>query len=174
MAKRMIKLVCTDLDNTLYNWVDYYVPSFLAMVNELSRLTGKSSESLKEGFRRVHQRHRTTEYSFAIQEVAVLAEYTRGLSTREVLGRFNSAIMAFRHSRRMLLKGYDGVVPTLQLLRAQGRLVAGVTESLAFHATSRLRQLGIESLFDAIVSTTDHGCPSCTRPEDVRYFPEQD
>ena len=45
----MIKLVVTDLDNTLYDWVGYYVPALDAMIAEME--TGKrdfSPENLAE------------------------------------------------------------------------------------------------------------------------------
>ena len=54
-----IELVVADLDNTLYNWVDFYVPSFLAMLREIQRISGGVDERLpspgeweKESFRK--------------------------------------------------------------------------------------------------------------------------
>ena len=49
-------LVC-DLDNTLYDWVGYFVPSFNAMVNEALPILGCGREQLLDDLREVHQRH---------------------------------------------------------------------------------------------------------------------
>jgi len=73
-----IKLLVTDLDNTTYNWIDFYVPSFLAMVQELSRFTGIGEDELKASFKRLHQQHKTSEYTFAIQQLDVLREENKG------------------------------------------------------------------------------------------------
>src|SRR5262249_48928160 len=123
----MIKLVITDLDNTLYNWVDYFVPSFNAMLRELVRLTNLDEDTLRQSFKRVHQRHGTTEYSFAIEELDVLVSENAGLALSEILAKYDPAIKAFRRVRRRTLRLYEGVSATLQELGRQGKMVAAHT-----------------------------------------------
>jgi phosphoglycolate phosphatase len=166
----MIKAILTDLDNTLYNWIDYYVPSFLAMVSELSTLTGIDQEKLKSSFKRVHERHKTTEYSFAIEQLDVLTQANKGLTTSEILLRYESAIRAFRRSRKSTLKLYDGVAENLLALKRRGKILVAVTDSLRYYAEYRLRQLGIDSLFDALVSPPDHGIPDGLDVGQLRYY----
>jgi FMN phosphatase YigB (HAD superfamily) len=166
--------ILTDLDNTLYNWVDYYVPCFLAMVKELSLITQIEENRIKQSFKRVHERHRTTEYSFAIEELDVLASLDRGLSRREVLSKYDSAINAFRSSRKRTLRLYSDVVATLREVHSKGVKIVAVTESLEFHATRRLKQLGIEDFFTAIVCHPDHGVPPGTTLEDFRFYKEEE
>jgi phosphoglycolate phosphatase-like HAD superfamily hydrolase len=164
----MIRLVILDLDNTLYNWVDYYVPAFQAMLRELMRLTGLSEEVLTGSFKRVHQRHRTSEYAFAIEELDALAPWTQGRSVPEILEQFRSAIDAFREVRKTELRLYPGVADTLFELRRQGRRLVAHTDAMMFYAMYRLRQLGIESLFDGLVAPRDHGLPPGVLPKWVR------
>ena len=38
MVRKMIKLLVTDLDDTLYPWLGFFVPAFYGMVDELSRI----------------------------------------------------------------------------------------------------------------------------------------
>jgi len=166
----MIRLVITDLDNTLYNWVDYFVPSFNAMLQELARLTGLDETALRRSFQRVYRRHRTTEYAFAVQELDLLAKETTGLTVPEVLAKYDPAIQAFRRVRRNSLHLYEGVSSTLRELRRQGRYIAAHTDSMMFYAETRLKQLHIEDLFDALVAPRDHGLPRGTRLEDVRQY----
>lgn len=160
----MIKLVITDLDNTIYNWVDYYVPSFNAMVAELVRLTGLDEHALRQSFKRVHQKRGTSEYSFSIEELDVLADVNRGLSSREVLQKYGSAIRAFRETRSRTLRLYDGVRETLQILRGQGKKIAAHTDAMMFYALYRLKQLEVDQLFDAIAAPRDHGIPESIDP----------
>jgi phosphoglycolate phosphatase len=162
----------TDLDNTLYNWVDYYVPCFLAMVAELSRITQIEVGEIKRAFKRVHERHRTSEYSFAIEELDVLTPRDQGLTRRQILSKYDTAINAFRLSRKQTLRLYPDVLPTLQALQGEGVKIIAVTESLEFHATRRLRQLGIEDFFTAIVCHPDHGVPAGATMEDFRFYRE--
>ena len=169
----MIKVIITDLDNTLYNWVDYYVPSFLAMVTELSRITGIDRETLKASFKRVHEHYKTTEYSFAIEQLDVLAQAHQGLAKAEVLARYDSAIRAFRRVRKDTLRLYEGVAESLSALKGRGKLLVAVTDSLSFYSDYRLRQLNIDSLFDALVSPPDHGIPQGMTPRDVRYYEDE-
>ena len=166
----MIKLVITDLDNTIYNWVDYYVPSFNAMVKELSRLTGIDGRALRESFKRVHQKHKTTEYAFSIQELDVLADINAEMTVPEILQKYDSVIRAFRSTRKKTLRLYDGVKETLEMMRSKGRKIVGYTDAMMFYTVYRIKELGVEQLFDGLVALCDHGVPSSVRLGDVRYY----
>jgi len=166
-----IKLVITDLDNTIYNWVDYYAPSFRAMLEELARITGIDETTLKASFKRVHQTHHTSEYAFAIEELDVLADQDRGLSVAERLMKYNSAIHAFRRKRKETLRLYPGVVETLEGLRADGILIVAHTDAMIFYSVYRLQtQLNIAELFHGLFAPQDHGLPPGVREADVRYY----
>ena len=114
----MIKLVICDLDNTLYDWVGYYVPAFEAMVSELQHEHGVDRERLLDDFRSVHQSHGTSEYAFVLTELDVL----RDVDTLAASGAgLHPAIAAFRNKAAETLHLYDGVRDTLVQLRAQAR-----------------------------------------------------
>ena len=165
-----IALVITDLDNTLYNWVDFYVPSYLAMVRELSEMTGISPEELKASFKRLHERYRTTEFSFSVHELDVLAERNCGLSASEVYEKYYPAIRAFRLQRTKTMHLYKGVKRTLERLRTSGRMLAAFTDSMLDHSSYRLKKLKIERLYDAIACPPDHPAPEGVQPEKLRFY----
>lgn len=164
----VIKLVIVDLDNTIYNWVDYYVPSFNAMVKELVRLTGIDEQVLRASFKRVHQKHKTAEYAFSIEELDVLSESNAGLKIPEILQKYNPAINAFRSMRKKTLRRYDNVIETLEKLRSKGKKMVAHTDAMMFYAVYRVKELGVERFFDGIVAPRDHGLPKGVRPRDVR------
>lgn len=169
----MIKLVIVDLDNTIYNWVDFYVPSFNAMVKELVQLTGIDEQALRESFKRVHQKHKTAEYAFSIEELDVLSESNAGLTIPEILQKYNPAIKAFRSMRKKTLHLYDNVIETLEKLRPKGKKIVAHTDAMMFYAVYRVKELGVEKFFDGIVAPRDHGLPRGVSLGDVRFYSDE-
>ena len=46
MEDNLKKVLITDLDDTLYDWLGFFIPSFYAMVDELVSITGIDKEIL--------------------------------------------------------------------------------------------------------------------------------
>lgn len=164
----MIKLVICDLDNTLYDWVGYFVPAFDAMVGELVDATGISEEKLLDSFRRVHQRRGTSEYALAVAELDVLAEVDASLNVRERLNKHSAALAAFRERRRRGLHLYPDVRRTVEALRNADKAIVAHTDAMGIYARTRLRQLGIEDLFDGVWALSDHELPGELHHDEVR------
>ena len=114
------------------------------MVQEIHRISGVDVSALKRSFRKVHQAHRTSEYAFAIQELDVLETIDAGLSPEERLKKYDSAIHAFRSTRRKTLRLYPGVKETLQRLRDAGVMVVAHSDSMMTYVSRRLRQLDVD------------------------------
>ena len=51
----MIKLLITDLDDTLYSWLGFYIPAFYCMVEEVATITGTDQEQLLDEYKMIHQ-----------------------------------------------------------------------------------------------------------------------
>jgi len=168
----MIKLFICDLDNTLYDWVGYFVPAFDAMVDELVGATGISEEKLLDSFRRVHQQHGTSEYALAVAELDVLAEVDASLDVRERLEKHSAALAAFRERRRGGLHLYPDVRRTLEALRDADKAIVAHTDAMGIYARTRLRQLGIEDLFDGVWALSDHELPGELHHDEVRRLLE--
>ena len=49
----MIKLLISDLDDTLYDWTGFFVPAFYAMADEIARMTGIDEKKLLKEARTV-------------------------------------------------------------------------------------------------------------------------
>jgi FMN phosphatase YigB (HAD superfamily) len=170
----MIKLLICDLDNTLYDWVGFFVPAFDSMLDELVEATGLSKAELVESFRRVHQRHGTSEYALAVAELDVLAEIDAKLDLGQRLEKHSAALAAFRERRRRGLHLYPGVERTLRRLRDDGKAIVAHTDAMGLYARTRLRQLGIEDLFDGVWALSDHDLPTELRHDDLRRLLEID
>lgn len=94
-------LVC-DLDNTLYDWVGYFVPSFYAMVDRVVEITGCDREKLLDDFRLVHQRHRDSEEPFALLETETIKSLYPQASRQSLLGTLDPAFHAFNSARKKI------------------------------------------------------------------------
>jgi FMN phosphatase YigB (HAD superfamily) len=55
------KLLITDLDNTLYDWITFFTASFRSMVTELKSMLETSEDNLLEEFKSIHQRYGNSE-----------------------------------------------------------------------------------------------------------------
>lgn len=163
----MIKIVVCDLDNTVYDWVSYYVPAFDALIAELERSAGVDERALLASFQRAHQAHGTSEYAFVLSELDVLRD-AEALAARS--GGLHPAIAAFRREARLRLRLYPGVRETLRALRAQHRTVAAYTDAMTAYADARIAQLGLTDLVDELIATADHPVPPGAL-DSLSYFP---
>lgn len=139
----MQPLLIADLDNTLYNWVDFFAPSFRGMVHVLARVMKVSEEVLIESFRKVYNERGSLEYSFTIQELDIIKNY----SETEIEKFVELGQKVFSRVRRKNLKPYEGVKETLEQLYNAGILIVGVTNAPVHHAKMRLWQLKIDKYF---------------------------
>ena len=139
----MIRAVITDLDNTLYSWVDYIVPSTEAMVASLCASTGLPRIRVVQSLKRVYEKHGSNEYPFVIQEADCFAELAQDF------GSFNQLVIeparvAFQQARRKYLQLYPTVQATLEKLKARGLKLAALTDAPRNAAELRIKLLGLD------------------------------
>lgn len=163
-------LLITDLDNTLWDWFEIWRASFGAMLTEVARISSVPEDVLEREIRAVHQRQRTAEYAFVLEELpSLLAQHARN-DIREI---YKGAIQARRTARHRECKLYDGVRSTLESVRASGALIVGYTESMAFYTSDRLRRTGLDDLIDVLYSSPDHDLPGGVSPSELRRHPPE-
>ena len=134
------RAVVTDLDNTLYPWVDYIVPSLEAMVASLAATTGLPRVRIVQALKAVYSKYESNEYPFAIQESGIFEPY------RADFDSFNALVLrpardAFVAAREKYLRPYPGVRDTLDALRARKLRVVGLTDAPRNAAELRLKHL---------------------------------
>jgi phosphoglycolate phosphatase len=169
-AHPAVTVLVTDMDNTLFDWLGMWQAAFGAMLERLVADSGVPRETLEEELFALHQRHGTTEYAFAIQELPSL----RARHPPEELPiRYAAAIEAYRTMRRRTLALYPGVLDTLRAVRAAGALVVAYTESRAYYAGYRVRTLGLDGALDYLYSLPDHALPEGTTPSQIRRYPPE-
>jgi phosphoglycolate phosphatase len=147
-----MRLLITDLDNTLYDWVTFFAQSFSAMVKSLALITEISEDLLLDDFKSIHQKHGNSEYPFAVLELPVLRAKYAGCSDGEILSAIDGALHEFNRVRSQTLRLYDGVAETLTELHSGGVIIVGHTEAISVNAYYRLQKLGIDHLFSKLYS----------------------
>jgi phosphoglycolate phosphatase len=158
------RAVVTDLDNTLYNWVDYIVPSLEAMVASLEATTGLPRVRIVQSLKAVYARHQSNEYPFAIQESELFVPYEADFDSFRALV-LDPARKAFAASRERYLRPYPGVRETLDALRARGIKVVGLTDAPRNAAELRLKHLRLDGHFDALYTLPGYALPEHVDPE---------
>lgn len=166
---KKISAVIFDVDNTLYDFMDFYNPAMTAMIDKISEKSGVEKDQLIKEFRAIHQREGTSEYVFAVQELPSLL----ALHPNDNIAKlYDDAIYAFRSERKKHLKLYDGVLETLHEIKKSGTRIIAYTESPGFHAMSRLKRLGLDGVIDVVYSMPDHEIPQDKDMDVVRMYPE--
>ncbi len=144
------KLLITDLDNTLYDWVTFFAASFKGMVSELTVLLDVPEEILLEEFMKVHQRYGNSEQPFAVLELPTLLRRFQGLSRDDILKKIDPALHRFNSVRKRSLSLYQGVGETLAEIRQAGFKIVGHTEAVPANSYWRLRALNIDRYFSRL------------------------
>ncbi len=159
-----IRAVVTDLDNTLYPWVDYIVPSLEAMVASLASTTGLPRIRIVQSLKAVYAKYESNEYPFAIQESDLFRPYRRDFASFDALV-IKPAQRAFKEARRRYLRPYPGVRATLEGLRGRGVKVVALTDAPRNAVELRLRMLELDGLFDAVYTLRGYDLPENIDPE---------
>lgn len=142
-----MKLLVTDLDNTLYDWVSFYAAAFDAMVDALVDHLRISKDQLLDEFKVVHQRYGNSEQPFAVLELPSVQQRYAKLSRAETAAELDAVLHAFNSARRKHLQLYPGVSDTLRSLQSRQVSIVGHTEATVENAYYRLSHLGIAEYF---------------------------
>jgi len=169
-----LRAVVTDLDNTLYPWVDYVVPSLEAMVDSLVATTGLPRIRIVQSLKAVYAKYESNEYPFAIQESELFKPYDKDFDSFNALV-IDPARLAFKAARDRYLHPYPGVKETLQALQGRGLKLVALTDAPRNAAEGRLRTLKLDTLFDAVYTLPayplpDHVDPEIRRKEEAGHY----
>ncbi|MHB1844662.1 MAG: HAD family hydrolase [Deltaproteobacteria bacterium] len=154
----MIRAVVTDLDNTLYSWVNYIVPALEAMVASLCETTGFPRIRVVQSLKEVYERVGTNDYAFAIQESRIFQEFHGDFDSFQALV-IQPAKEAFSSARRRYLQPYPGALEGLAALREAGLRVVGLTDAPRNSAEARVRAIKLDEQLDAVYTLPGYPLP---------------
>lgn len=160
-----LRVLITDLDNTLWDWFEAWYQSFTALLDGLVSISGLGRSLLEDQIKVVHQRRGTTEYSNLIREVPALVEFADG---RDPFDVFDAALHAQNSRRKRATRLYPGVGETLEKLKRSGVRIIAYTESGAYWTEWRIRHTGLDGVIDELYSSPDHDIAAGIDPADLR------
>jgi FMN phosphatase YigB (HAD superfamily) len=145
------KIVICDLDNTLYDWVTYFVEAFYAMSDAAAGILSVSADSLLDELKKVHQKHHDSEHPFALLETETVNNLLHRFSREKTYALLKPAFDAYSDAAATALKPYPNVIETLQALNSTGHKLVAYSEAKSSAILPRVIQLGILDYFDEIV-----------------------
>lgn len=143
-----IQLVVTDMDNTLYSWVDYIVPAVESLVEVVCEATGWPRIRVVQALKAVYSKYESNEYPFALQESSIFAELADFGSFDKLV--IEPARAAFAQARRKYMRPYRTVPETLQALKERGLPVVALTDAPRNPAEYRARTMGFDKVLTAL------------------------
>lgn len=165
---RKLRGVVTDLDDTLFTWLDQWSHSFSYQLEEIYKITrpaGIADETILSEIKEIHTKAQTSEFSFLVDELPSLKKALQDKAPREELF---SVLERAKEIRLEHLRLYPGVKETLHSLRTNGVKIIGYTESQPYFTVERMKFLGLDGMLDALYSREDHYRPSDLELRKVR------
>lgn len=163
----MIKLLITDLDDTLYSWISFFIPAFYGMVEELSRILSKEETDLLSEYKQIHQQKGSVEYPYATLYLPSVLNTYPDYTSEMLLQELDPVFHKFNSIRKKHLELYPHVKETLTRISQLGIKIVGYTESAEENGFYRLQKLGIADLFQ-------HVYVSDSQFERPDYFPSSE
>ena len=163
----VITLLIVDIDNTLFDWFDFWYNSFTAMVNAVLDRTQIDRDVLLREIREVHQRHGTTEYTWVLQDVPSVSALPKSLQQQVI----DAGRVAFSEARERTAHLYVDVDSTLRAVKRTGARIVGFTESQSFYTIQRLLRFGLDGVLDALYCREEHVKPADVDLESLRSRP---
>jgi HAD superfamily hydrolase (TIGR01549 family) len=150
VGRPTVRVIITDLDDTLYDWVAMWYAQFTAQFNTVHERTKLDEETLLREWKNVHERYGTSEYIFAIEALPALR---KKYPLKEIQAIADEASRAGQIARQKALKLFPGVLETLSFLKEKECMIVGFTESKSYYAGQRIRALGLDGTIKYLYSS---------------------
>jgi phosphoglycolate phosphatase-like HAD superfamily hydrolase len=170
LNRRQIDTLIIDLDNTIYDWFAIWYASFCPIYRSILDKTKLPEEIVQNSIREVHQKRRTSEYTFLLEEAKILDELRSKGDIREA---FKEALYTSHEGRDRTIRLYPSVFRSLWAIKETGTRIIAYTESMAFYSAYRLKRVGLDGVIDVLFSPQDHDTPAGTSVARLRSLPDE-
>lgn len=156
---KKIKLLITDLDDTVWDWLSMWYNSFLPYFTDIKEISGIEEDALIESFKKLHRKYHSSEVSFAYNDLDGLKKEDKKNIEQRKSKNGRSIIHNYYYNKKHNLNLYPNVLSTFVKIKSKGTLIVGFTESNSFFTQYRIKILDIDGLFDSIYTPADVGIP---------------
>lgn len=169
-----ISLIVLDIDNTVFDWVNYYVHAFTALLDHVADVTGVPWLELATEAKDVFTRHGSIEYPFLVQELPSVNQFYGADIDRMLEEAVRIAREKFLKAAEPHLKPYRGVFETFGEIRKRHPDVpiVALTDAPRYVAMWKLNKLGLLNFFDAVYGLADPRIPTCEINRRVKVSPD--
>jgi phosphoglycolate phosphatase len=147
MKRGCPRVIITDVDNTLFDWIEMWEKGFRVLLKDIVELAGLDEAEVKRSIRRANQSLGTSEHDDIAFQLdifdSVMRDHQR--ESLDLIGR------RFRASKEAATRLYPDVAPAMSFLQSRGIRIFCLTESVAPYAETRLSQLGLTGLVDGLI-----------------------
>lgn len=155
---KYVKIVITDLDDTIWDWLTMWYSSFYPYLKNIETLTEINITDLKNNFKHLHQKYHSCESSFIYNDLCCLSDNQKNRIDFESNSQI-SILHQYYRDKKNNLKMYESVLEALEYIKSRKTILVGFTESNSFFTKQRLKHLGLDGLFDCIYSPEDFQIP---------------
>ncbi len=154
----MIKLVITDLDDTLWRWPLIYVEPYRRMLRALSADLDLSFDQLVKEVKEVHVGYHDTEYPLSILELPSIQALYPASSIAQRYESLKKYIDIFDQTYTENLEPslFHPVHDTLQTFREAGIKLVGYTDANSCAITKRMADFDLAKFYDKIYCRGEH------------------
>lgn len=163
-----VNYLITDLDDTIWDWLNMWHKSFEPYIYRIAKETGISIELLEADFKKLHQRYGTTEMSFAYRELEHLDPEYYHLFEGESNDRQRNILHEYHSNKKHSLVAYKGVIETLKKIKEKGTKIVAFTESKVFFTKYRIKHLELDGIIDTIYAPMGNDLPDSV----LTFYPD--
>lgn len=169
-----IALLVLDIDNTLFDWVRYYVNACGALLRHVEGLIKVPYLTLAGEARQVFESHGSIEYPFLVQELQSVIDHYGADIDRMLSEAVRPAREQFLKAAEPFLHPYPDVPATLAAFRKNHPKVplVALTDAPRYVAMWKMNKLGLLDYFDAVYGLPDPRLPTSAEHGRVKVDPE--
>lgn len=160
--KTSIKLIVTDIDNTIFDWVSYYSYSMVALFEKVETIINVPKAKLAEEARDIFTRHCSIEYPFVIQDMASVIAFYGSDIDKMLTEAVEPGRKAFLKRSENLLVPYPDVEETLKTIKKKypDLPMVALTDAPRYIAMWKLNKLKVLPYFSAVYGLPDPRIPT--------------
>ncbi len=164
------KLIILDIDNTVFDWVTYYVKCMESLFKKINSLTQIPEDVLAAEAKEVFAKQGSIEYPFLIQELPSVAKFYGNNISKMLREAVEQGRQVFKDTASNYLKPYPSVIATFETIKEQfpEYPIAALTDAPRYVAMWKLNKLGILHYFSSLYGLSDPKIPIDPKTEQVK------
>lgn len=154
-------LLVMDIDNTVFDWVYYYVNCLGAMLDTVGDIIGQDPVKLAGECKQIFTNEGSIEYPFVVQQLPSVQKHYGSDHKKMLREAVDPARVSFLSHSSKYLTPYSETIETMNLIKGAfpELKIAALTDAPRYVAMWKLNKLGLLHHFDSIYGLGDPRIP---------------